>query len=578
MGVRRAVDLAIDNADRYPTGVRTLGPLIHNKQTVELLRDRGVIEIDPAAPSSPLAPLLIRAHGVPPYQQKNYENAGYMIIDGTCPKVKTVHKVIEKYKNLGFEIIVTGDTGHAEVIGLMGYAGEHGHLISTVEEVNDLEDFKQICLVSQTTFDRTIFDSIAEAVNRRFAGREVVIKKTICAATDQRQEETADLAGRVDAMIVVGGRNSANTQRLASVAAQWTKTVVAVETEDEIDWEAIKECRTVGITAGASTPNWVIGRVVDYLQFMAQKQERTFKSRIKQLVDFLSNLNFFAATGAVAVYYLSCFFQGYRWSLDGAILAFLYFLSMYLWNSLASVESTQHLSISRYRFYHAHRFGLFVLAGSSIISLVAISSMQNISLLYLMLFATAIGSLYHIPLAPASLKKIFHYSSIKDIPTSRDLIVALAWATLLTFIPQAAANVLHLTIDTIFCFIWIFLLAYLRSLVFDLRDIEGDRIMGRETLVTIIGEKRVHKAVDILALCAALLLVGYPWIAGVVHGRITPHNFAWWSQLVTVVYVIVFMRISTRIKARYASLFAFLADMFFYVAGICAFAVKLAGL
>ncbi|MFW6254963.1 MAG: 4-hydroxy-3-methylbut-2-enyl diphosphate reductase, partial [Chitinivibrionales bacterium] len=492
MGVRRAVDIAVDTASQGQ-GIYSLGPLIHNNQTLEMLKDRGVeiLQSDDIAPRQ--STILIRAHGIPPEIQKRYQSGGHKIIDGTCPKVKTVHKVIQKYRGLGYQIVITGDEGHAEVIGLLGYAGEDGHLIQTPGDVSRLDSWEKVCLVSQTTFDRRLFEKIAERMKQRFSGKELIVKKTICSATDRRQEETEELSKRVDAMIVVGGKHSANTLRLAEISRQNTRVIQHVETEKEIDWDAVAGCRTVGITAGASTPNWMIKRIIEHLMFLEQTKSKNLKSTLRHALDTVANLNLFVAAGAVAMYYTSVVFQGLDFSWTGALLVFLYMLSMYLWNSLTSLHATQHLGISRYLFYKAHKWGLYSLALASIGFMLGISYMQHNALFLLMLVATAAGSIYHFTIVPRSLRWLLRYSTLKDIPTSRDLFVALAWAVLLTFIPQARSQEFTLSASVISFFIWMFFLSYLRALRFDLRDIEGDRIMGRETLVTVIGERRVRR-------------------------------------------------------------------------------------
>ncbi len=192
--------------------------------------------------------------------------------------------MIEKFRNQGYKIVITGDEGHAEVIGLLGYAGDAGYLIQTLDDVDKLPDFDKVCLVSQTTFDRSLFDAIAEKVRERYSSAaDVIVKKTICAATDQRQIETEIFAKQVDALIVVGGKNSANTQRLAKIGTDNRVITQHVETEEEIDWDAISHCKTVGITAGASTPTWMIKRVNDYLLFMAQTRKRSISNFISSL-------------------------------------------------------------------------------------------------------------------------------------------------------------------------------------------------------------------------------------------------------------------------------------------------------
>jgi 4-hydroxy-3-methylbut-2-enyl diphosphate reductase len=570
MGVKMAVDRALELSDERSAATWTLGPLIHNRQTIDMLRQRGVSALDednlPPTPST----ILIRAHGVPPEVMDKYKALGYDIVDGTCPKVKKVHKVIERHRNMGYEIIITGDEGHAEVIGLLGYAGDSGHLIQTLEDVDGLPRFDKVCLVSQTTFDRLLFDEIAVKIRDRYRGGSVVVKKTICLATDQRQEETQQLARAVDALIVVGGRNSANTQRLVKIAQECGVHTQAVETEEEIEWEPLSGCRTVGVTAGASTPNWMIKRVCDHLQFLSQTKEKNVMGAAMRLLDIMANLNLFVATGAVAAYYVSCVMQDIPFSPAGGAIALFYFISVYLWNSLTSLENTLHLDISKYRFYNKYPKRLFFLSGASIVVVLTHSLLINRDTLFLMLFACAAGLAYHTTIVPGKLKKLFPYKSLKDIPSSRDLFVALAWATILTFLPQTIRGGLAVTPLTVAVFAVIFTLSFLRSLIFDLRDIEGDRIMGRETLITIIGENRARRAIFIMiCVCAGLLLIS-PAVMGLT-AYAYPGTTRFLFQVPVLVYAAVFVRFNAGIRPHHSALFCLLADGLFYLAALGAF-------
>lgn len=574
MGVRRAVDVALEMSSKTPGGIHTIGPLIHNNQTIEMLKQRGVVTFDSQDTPPSDSTLMIRAHGIPPDMQRQFSKSGFALIDGTCPKVKTVHKVIERHRSQGFHIVITGDEGHAEVIGLLGYAGEVGHLIKNENDVASLPEFDKVCLVSQTTFDRMLFDRIAEKVKKRYKNSEVVIKKTICSATDQRQEETERIAGQVDAMIVVGGKNSANTQRLAKISRDCGTLTQHVETEEEIDWDKISHCKVIGITAGASTPNWMIKRVTDYLQFMDQTRKRSIRSLIWHIFDIFANLNVFVAAGAVSVYYMSCYLQGYAFSLLGGGLSLLYFLSMYLWNSLASIESTQHHGLSRYRFYHSHKPHLYIISGAGILTMLIISFLHGLYLFQLIFFVTLAGSVYHMTIVPRFLRRIFHYKNLKDIPTSRDLFVALAWGTALTFMPQAIDGSFSLRPTNIALFLWIFILAYLRSLIFDLRDIEGDRIMGRETLITIVGEKRSRKLIRFMIWFCVAALLFFPALMGLSIYK-SQNTARFFFQIPVLLYVASFIKWNTRIGQNRTALFNFLADGLFYLAGIGAVAAVL---
>lgn len=574
MGVHRVVNLAVEITSTKSDDIFSLGPLIHNNQTLEMLQERGVNLIDENKPPKDNSTILIRAHGVPPETQKEFTNKNYNLIDGTCPKVKTVHKVIQKYRKNGFSIIITGDEGHAEVIGLLGYAGDGGYLVQNTKDIDNLPPIEKICIVSQTTFNRDTFDEITEKINKKFPHSEIVVRKTICAATDKRQKETRELAQLVDAMIVVGGKNSANTLRLAKISRESNTITQHIETEQEIDWKSISKCKTVGISAGASTPSWMIKRVADHLHFLARANKNTITGKISQLFDILANINFFVALGGVAMYYASCAFQEIPFRISGAALSFLYLMSIYLWNSLTCVEKNMHLDISRYRFYSAHKIMLTGLALSCIAILLGISLLQNVHLFYLMLIPTIAGLVYQFSIIPQTFIAIFKYRNLKDIPTSRDLFAAMAWAVLITFIPQAIEKTFFIKASTIAFFLWTFFLAFIRSLVFDLKDIEGDRIMGRETLITIIGESKVKYFINfaLFASCASFLI--FSGLTYIPHYRLNNvPAYAFLLQIPVLIYLWMFMKWQHLLKNHLSALFNILANGQFYIAGFAAWIV-----
>jgi 4-hydroxy-3-methylbut-2-enyl diphosphate reductase len=566
MGVKRAVDLALETAAKNPDGISTIGPLIHNNQTLEMLQQRGVSTLKEDLEPPVNQTLLIRAHGIPPQLQQKYAEIGHPIIDGTCPKVKTVHKVIERYRSQGYSIIITGDEGHAEVIGLLGFAGDSGHLVQTIDDIARLPHFDKVCLVSQTTFDRVLFDEFSVLIKNKYSQSDVVIKKTICSATDQRQQEIEQLSKQVDAMIVVGGKNSANTQRLAKIARDSGILTQHIETEKEIDWKSISRCASLGITAGASTPNWMIKRVVDYIQFMNQTQRKGIKNLFFHYLDVITNMNVFVAIGAIVVYFVSCYHQELQFKVRGAVLSFLYFLSMYLWNSVTSFELTAHHGLWRFTFYQKHKEKLFILSGASILAVLCISWLYSSPLFYLMLFASLAGSAYHITIVPKWFEQFFHYRTLKDVPSSRDLFVALAWATVLTFMPQTLNGVFILQPITIAIFIWIFILAFLRSLVFDLRDIEGDRIMGRETLITIVGEKRARKSIYLIVTISFLMLLIAPGLKGITTYTSTT-SLRFILQVPVLLYIFYFVKWNPRLQGKRSAIFNLFADGMFYLSG-----------
>jgi len=574
MGVRRVVDLALDTTQKSPETIYTYGPIIHNKQAVEMLENRGARVLDPRnLPANP-ATILLRAHGVPPAIQESLSSRGHTIIDGTCPKVKTVHKVIEKYREQGFTIVITGDPGHAEVVGLLSYAGDRSHLIQRVEDIATLPQTDSICLVSQTTFDRERFEVIARKIRERYDGKNVVVKKTICAATKHRQEETRKLSRQVDCMIVVGGKNSANTIRLAQISHETGTPTYHVESEQELPHDVCRNIGTVGITAGASTPHWMIHRVVEYLKMLEQRSNTNPVSLFKGFLDVCVNLNVIVASGAAALFYAASHLQNLPVLLSGAVATFLYFLSMYLFNSLSSFEMTHHHGISRYRFYKAHRPLLFVFSGLTIAILLIHTFFISRSVFFFMLFATMAGSLYHFTIVPRSLQKYLKYRTLKDIPTSRDLFVSLAWASVITVLPQLLHDTLTIwTPATLVTFCWVFFLVYVRSLIFDMRDIEGDRIMGRETLVTILGEKRIRNGLLLLLPMLCLVLLFYPVLLLLQQHRFGVTSIYFVAQIPVLAYIYFVLKASRTIRLHHAVLFSVLMDGQFFLAALFALAV-----
>jgi 4-hydroxy-3-methylbut-2-enyl diphosphate reductase len=378
-------------------------------------------------------------------------------------------------------------------------------------------------------------------------------------------------------MVIVGGKNSANTIRLAQIARQYNANTQHVETEKEINWELLEKCKSVGVTAGASTPSWMIKRVVDHLRFLEQTRHTSIRTVFWQLLDGLANLNIFIAASASALYFTSCYLQGIPFFRRGALLAMLYMLSMYLWNSLTSIDITRHLSLSRHRFYHVRKHSLYALAIACIVVILYTSfASGSLPLFYLMVVAVTAGSLYHLSIVPSSLRKYFKYSNLRDIPTSRDLFVALAWGLLITFIPHAMQDRLLITWPTAIFFVYLFSLAYLRSLIFDLRDIEGDRIMGRETLVTIIGEKKARRLIQLCLGCMLLLLTAFSLYALSIPRQIPrPQALAFLFQVPVVVYMAFFLKWSHKLSRQQPVLFNICADGAFYISGIMSVLVAL---
>jgi 4-hydroxy-3-methylbut-2-enyl diphosphate reductase len=265
-GVQRAINTAFKAAGGGR--VYCLGPLIHNPQEVSRLREAGVETVEDFSGLRPGDSLIIRSHGVPPAVLEKAREQGLSIIDLTCPFVAKAQQHAETLNREGYRVVVVGEKKHPEVQSILGHAGEKAVVVEQPEEIDQLNLQGRLGVVAQTTQS---YGNFSETVLRLLRlSNELKVFNTICSSTKERQDATRVLASRVDVMIVVGGRNSANTSRLVSLSRETGKPTYHVEVVDEIRSEWFREARTVGVTAGASTPGWVIEAVLDRLRSEAK--------------------------------------------------------------------------------------------------------------------------------------------------------------------------------------------------------------------------------------------------------------------------------------------------------------------
>ncbi len=260
-GVKRAVEMAekiLEESVDMP--IYSLGPLIHNPQVVEYLNSKGLKVIDKIE-GVDNGKIIIRAHGVPYSLQKKIEDLDLELIDCTCPYVKAVHKRVREYRDNGYKIVIIGDKNHPEVIGINGWCNDEAIIINEEEEAKDMPRYDKICVVSQTTNRLEKFERLSNIVMEK--GNEVKVFNTICNATNLRQTACEKLAKKVDAMIVIGGYNSSNTNKLAEISKRYCNNVYHIELYKDLPLQEIRKFNTIGITAGASTPDWIIKEVVD---------------------------------------------------------------------------------------------------------------------------------------------------------------------------------------------------------------------------------------------------------------------------------------------------------------------------
>ena len=263
-GVQRAISTAFKAKAEGDGKVYCLGPLIHNPQEVSRLRDAGVETVEDFSGLRSGDSLIIRSHGVPPAVLAGAREKGLTIIDLTCPFVAKAQQHAQSLSSEGYRVVVVGEKKHPEVQSILGYAGENSVVVERPEDIDQLNLQGRLGVVAQTTQSYGNFSEIVLRLLR--LSNELKVFNTICSSTKERQDATRVLASRVDVMIVVGGRNSANTGRLVSLSREAGKPTYHVEVVDEIRSEWLTGARTVGVTAGASTPGWVIDAVVERLK------------------------------------------------------------------------------------------------------------------------------------------------------------------------------------------------------------------------------------------------------------------------------------------------------------------------
>ena len=261
-GVNRALKKAMQAAHGTKK-VYTLGPLIHNPQVVQELRDMGIETAATLDDVERGAILVIRSHGVPPDTIDAAKERGLEVVDATCPHVSKAHRAAQSLHDDGYFVVVVGEAGHPEVEGICAYAGEN---VIVANAASDLPSKlpSRIGVVVQTTQSAQALQEVVDALKDRT--EDLCVKNTICFATTQRQESAAELASKVDVMLVVGGRNSGNTRRLHEICKSICPRSYHVELPEEIDPEWFTGCAKVGVTAGASTPKIQIDAVIDSLK------------------------------------------------------------------------------------------------------------------------------------------------------------------------------------------------------------------------------------------------------------------------------------------------------------------------
>lgn len=268
-GVRRALELA-EQALQSHEKICTLGPLIHNPAVIEDLQKKGV-EIVGDLSEAEGKPVLIRTHGVVPGVFQEAKEKGIALVDATCPFVRRVQQLAAELGEQGYQVVVVGEADHPEVKGILGWAGDDVIIVETISDASKLQNYEKIGVLAQTTQNRLQYYEISRAIIGK--AQEIRIYDTICQASVTRQKEAAEIANNVDIMIVIGGKNSANTRHLAEICGKVVPTY-HIEDVSELHPAMLQGAGSVGVTAGASTPDWIIEEVIKGMTMFGEETEK----------------------------------------------------------------------------------------------------------------------------------------------------------------------------------------------------------------------------------------------------------------------------------------------------------------
>lgn len=505
MGVRRAVDIVLEIA-QHETGRRiyTYGPLIHSPQTIELLKSRGVTPVKSIEEIGDCqnSVLIIRAHGIAPQERKKIKESGIKIIDATCPKVGYVQAIIKKHAAIDYTVIIVGDKEHPEVNGLLGYTGGRGITVATVDEVERLPRLDKVCVVAQTTQDLDDYNKIVEKITERFPSATVF--NTICSSTEQRQAEIIALSGEMDAVFIVGGKNSANTRRLADLAQKQKTPAFHIETAEELNSIDLDSYHLIGVSAGASTPNWIIDQVMDKITETKGRKFRALGSLINIWL-WAVKTDLYSAIGAGCLYLACMQLQNIQVNVSNLAVASFFVYAMHIINRLVGRKPGGFLGSFREETYFRHEKTYLMAAAFSLLAALLLA-LKNGLLPFSILFVISLtGVLYSMKILPPG----WRFQSLKDLPGSKNIFMATAWAIVTAGLP--ALNKDHnVSAGLAVAFIFAFGIVFIRSAMSDILEIQSDKLIGRETIPVLIGKtytKLVLKIISLILL--AILVISY---------------------------------------------------------------------
>ncbi len=484
-GVKGAIDKVLELETSGKKPIYTLGPLIHNKQVTDMLAAKQITSVDkPEQAADKKGVLVIRAHGITPAFRAEVMQSGMEVVDATCPLVKHAHDVISKYAAKGYHTVIVGDGGHAEVIGLLGCTQGKGVVVSGPEEAEKLPSFDKVNVVAQTTQKESVFEATAEIIKKKSAVCQ--ISNTICFPTKQRQSETMQLAQTADLVIVVGGKHSANTARLAMLCRELAPQVLHIETEAELTPQQVLGPKHIFITAGASTPNWVIDQVADWVRQTRKKRHQSAVGLIQRTWAKAVSYSFYTAFAAMALTYVCMKLEGLHAQWAPLLFSWLFVFSLTTVNRAAENKTRP-----------AGRLPAWVGYAAALLALAA-AAFMGLRVLLLSAVFLAAGLLYPF--------RHFFKSKLLSLPGTKDFCTALGWGFTCAFLPAFANGMIWRKALYLAVF-YAALLVFMRSVTLGFTSANKDLMIGKESFYKAFGIGITKLAVAVLLTALTAVLV-----------------------------------------------------------------------
>lgn len=494
IGVKRAVEIVLKTVEKHRgKKIFTWGPIINNPQTVEMLRERDVEVMEKITDGNSGDIVIIRSHGISPSEREKLENAGFEVLDATCPKVALVHKIVREHCKDGNPAIIIGDANHPEVLGIKGEAPENVYIIKDSKFIDSLNiPSDNILVVAQTTMDTETFDEITSSIRKKYPRAKIV--NTLCTETSNRQKEIGELMKDTDAFVVVGGKNSGNTKRLYERAMATKIKTFWVESHTDLNVNDFSNINTVVVLSGASTPHWVIEQVVERLETMNRKFVTPWKWRwLKNCAYLFLRANGFSSLAGGSLTFIIAKFAGMNTLFARALASTLILLGIQNLYQHREWQGIALMDPSKIQFIRQNRRILVPISILALIAGMLIAALVGLSTALLSLACISIGLIYWII-------PVFE----RILPSStKDLTIILVWWLLITGLGAGFPPPLPIALNTI-------AVLGARGLVFSLKEAETDRILQRKTITAFLGEKTsiIIGGIAILALFIIQLFLG----------------------------------------------------------------------